>query len=138
MGTIQLYRLLDSLLDTRVVTSYAWKDIDVIPPGTLPPQALLLALTPLVDERTVGALLDVRGRGFDVAVLELDPVAMVAPRPDELGRLAHRLWLLQREALRERFRAAGIPIASWNEERPLEAALEEVAASRRHAGRVRA
>jgi len=137
-GTIQLYRLLDSLLDTRVVTSYAWKDIDVIPTGTLPPQALLLALTPLVDERTTGALLDVRGRGFDVAVLELDPVAMVAPRPDEPGRLAHRLWLLQREALRERFRAAGVPIASWNEERPLEAALEEVAASRRHAGRARA
>ena len=101
-------------------------------------RATLDDLTPLVDERTVGALLDVRGRGFDVAVLELDPVAMVAARPDELGRLAHRLWLLRREALRERFRAAGIPIASWNEERPLEAALEEVAASRRHAGRVRA
>jgi uncharacterized protein (DUF58 family) len=138
MGTVQLYRVLDSLLDTRVVASYAWKGIDVIPTGTLPPQALLLALTPLVDERTVGALLDVRGRGFDVAVLELDPVPMVAPRPDELGQLAHRLWLLQREVLRERFRAAGIPIASWSEERPLEAALEEVTAARRHAARVRA
>jgi uncharacterized protein (DUF58 family) len=138
MGILQLYRLMDSLLDTQVVASYAWKGIDVIPTGTLPPKALLLALTPLVDERTVGALLDVRGRGFDVAVIELDPVAFVVERPDERGELAHRLWLLQREALRERFRAAGIPIASWNEQRPLEGALEEVRSSRRHGARVRA
>jgi len=137
MGVVQLYRVMDSLLDTRVVASYAWKGIDVIPTGTLPPKALLLALTPLVDERTIGALLDVRGRGFDVAVIELDPVAFVAPRPDERGELAHRLWLLQREALRERFRAAGIPIATWNEQRPLDSALEEVRSSRRHGARVR-
>ena len=109
----------------------------MIPSGTLPPKALLLALTPLVDERTIGALLDVRGRGFDVAVIELDPVPFVRARPDEEGELAHRLWLLQREALRESFRAAGIPIASWNEQRPLEAALEEVRSSRRHGARVR-
>jgi uncharacterized protein (DUF58 family) len=138
MGVVQLYRFMDSLLDTRVVASYAWKGIDVIPTGTLPPRALLLALTPLVDERTVGALLDVRGRGFDVAVIELDPVPFVAPRPDERGALAHRLWLLQREVLRERVRAAGVPIATWNEQRPLEGALEEVRSSRRHVGRLRA
>jgi uncharacterized protein (DUF58 family) len=138
MGTTQLYRLLDSLLDTRVVASYAWKGIDVIPAGTLPPKALLLALTPLVDERSIGALLDVRGRGFDVAVIELDPVPFVEVRRDEQGELAHRLWLLQREALRERFRAAGVPIATWNDQRPLEGALEEVRSSRRHMGRERA
>jgi uncharacterized protein (DUF58 family) len=138
MGVVQLYRLMDSLLDTRVVASYAWKGIDVIPSGTLPPKALLLALTPLVDERTIAALLDVRGRGFDVAVIELDPVPFAAARPDERGELAHRLWLLQREALREHFRAAGIPIATWNEQRPLEGALEEALSYRRHAARVRA
>jgi uncharacterized protein (DUF58 family) len=138
MGIAQLYRLLDSLLDTRVVASYAWKDIDVIPAGTLPAKALLLALTPLVDERTISALLDVRGRGFDVAVIELDPVPFAAPRPDERGQLAHRLWFLQREALRERFRAAGIPIATWSEERPLEGVLEEVRSWRRRSVRARA
>jgi len=82
MGTVQLYRVMDSLLDTRVMTSYAWKGIDVIPTGILPPKALILALSPLLDERTLGALLDVRGRGFDVAVIELDPVDLVEPRAD--------------------------------------------------------
>ncbi len=138
MGATQLYRLMDSLLDTRAVASYAWKGIDVIPTGILPPKALLLALSPLVDERTVAALFDVRGRGFDVAVIELDPVPFVEPRRDERGALAFRLWLLQRDALRERFRSAGIPVATWNETRPLEAALEEVRLSRRHGARARA
>ncbi len=138
MGATQLYRLMDSLLDTRAIASYAWKGIDVIPTGILPPKALLLALSPLVDERTVAALFDVRGRGFDVAVIELDPVPFVEPRRDERGALAFRLWLLQRDALRERFRSAGIPVAIWNETRPLEAALEEVRLSRRHGARARA
>jgi uncharacterized protein (DUF58 family) len=138
MGTTHLYRLMDSLLDTRVITSYAWKGIDVIPTGILPPKALLLALSPLLDERSIGALFDVRGRGFDVGVIELDPVGLVRARADERGELAHRLWLLQRAALRERFRSAGIAIATWSRERPLEAALEEVRASRRHVAHVRA
>src|SRR6266511_1305257 len=36
MGTIQHYRILDALLDTEIVLSYYWKDIDVIPRRTLP------------------------------------------------------------------------------------------------------
>ena len=43
-GLTQLYRIVDSLLDTEIVLNYAWKDIDVIPPRTLPPKALVIAL----------------------------------------------------------------------------------------------
>lgn len=133
VGMIQLYRLMDSLLDTRVVSSYAWKGIDVIPRGSLPAKALLLALSPLLDPRTIAALLDVRGRGFDVAVVELDPLAMVPSRGDERGEMAYRLWGLERDAMRARLQVAGIPVAGWNDERPLEAVLEEVRSSRRSA-----
>ena len=45
-GPVQLYRIVDSLLDAEILLSYAWKDIDVIPTRTLPPRALVLALTP--------------------------------------------------------------------------------------------
>ena len=137
MGSVHLYRLMDSLLDTRVVPSYAWKGIDVIPAGILPPQALVVALTPLLDERSIAALVDVRGRGFDLAVIEVDPVGLVDARADDRGRLAHRLWLLQRESLRESFRSEGIAIATWRPGEPLEAAVEEVRASRRRFARVR-
>ncbi len=51
-GLVQRYRLVDALLETGVEFSYAWKDVNVIPARTLPPGALVIALTPLLDERT--------------------------------------------------------------------------------------
>jgi uncharacterized protein (DUF58 family) len=62
-GAGQLYRIVDAMLDTQIVLSHAWKNVDVIPMGTLPPHALVIALTPLLDDRSANALLDVRGRG---------------------------------------------------------------------------
>jgi uncharacterized protein (DUF58 family) len=132
-GTTQLYRVIDSLLDTQIVLNYAWKDIDVLPPRTLPPKALVFGLTPLLDDRAARALLDLRGRGFDLVVVEISPRPFFdAPRND-LERLAHRLWTLRREALRGRFAAAGVPIATWDDERPLAQAIEEVTTFRRSA-----
>src|SRR5439155_1333429 len=48
-GLAQLYRMVDALLDTEIWLNYAWKDLDVVPARTLPPQALVIALTPLLD-----------------------------------------------------------------------------------------
>ena len=80
-GLVQLYRVVDSLLDTEIILNYAWKDIDILPRRTLPPKALVLALTPLIDERAVGALLDLRARGFDLAIIEVSPCRSPPPAP---------------------------------------------------------
>ena len=69
----------------------------------------MVALTPLLDERAVGALLDLRARGFDLAIVEISPVPFTVPGEDELERLAHRLWRLRREALRAQLRAGRRP-----------------------------
>jgi uncharacterized protein (DUF58 family) len=137
-GTTQLYRIVDSLLDAEIVLSYAWKDLDIIPPRTLPPRALVIALSPLLDERAVGALLDLPGRGFDLAVLELSPFPFVPEGETDVKRLAYRLWRLRREALRTKYAALGVPIVEWREGVPMEAVVEEVRAFRRHARVVRA
>ena len=138
MGLAQRYRIVDALLETEVVFNYAWKDVSIIPNRMLPPQALVLAVTPLLDERSVTALLDLRARGHDLAVVEVSPVPFAAPGDSELEQLAHRLWLLHREELRARYEALGVAVASWREDLPLEAALEGVRAYRRHARFVRA
>ena len=137
-GTTQLYRIVDSLLDAEIVLSYAWKDLDVIPPRTLPPRALVIALSPLLDERAVGALIDLRARGFDLAVVELSPFPFVPEGETETKRLAYRLWRLRRNALRSKYAALGVPIVEWHEGVPMEAVVEEVRAFRRHARVVRA
>jgi uncharacterized protein (DUF58 family) len=132
-GPLQLYRIVDAVLNTEVVLNYAWKDVDVIPRRVLPPQALVVALTPLLDERATEALLDLRARGFDLTVVEISPVPFVEPGRGQTAEVAWRLWTLRREAARARFERTGVPVASWDEHVPLAAALEEVTAFRRHA-----
>jgi uncharacterized protein (DUF58 family) len=131
MGERQLYRIVDALLESEVVVNYAWRDVSLIPRGTLPPQALVLCLTPLLDERAAVALLDLHARGFDLGVVEVSPLGLVEPGRSEAERLAYRIWRLRREAARSRLLRSGIPIATWDEERPLALALEEVRRFRR-------
>jgi uncharacterized protein (DUF58 family) len=137
-GMAQLYRVLDSLIDAEIMLSYAWKDLDVIPSRTLPPRALVLAISPLLDERAVGALLDLRARGFDLVVIEVSPFPFLDEGETETERLAERLWRLRREALRSRYFALGVPVVEWQEGTPLEGLVEEVRGFRRHARVVRA
>jgi uncharacterized protein (DUF58 family) len=137
-GLVQLYRIVDALLDTEIVLNYAWKDVDLLPPRTLPPKALVVALTPLLDERAARALLDLRARGFDLAIVEVSPVAFAPPGPEETDELAHRLWLHGRAALRWQYESAGVPVVEWHDGVPLAVPLEEVAAYRRHARLARA
>jgi uncharacterized protein (DUF58 family) len=132
-GLVQLYRIVDSLIDTEISLSYAWKDVDVIPARTLPPKALILALSPLLDERAVATLLDLRARGFDLAVVDVSPVPFAPPGRSESERLAHRLWLLKREVLRAQYQQVGVPVVEWREGEPLAGAIEEVVGFRRFA-----
>jgi uncharacterized protein (DUF58 family) len=137
-GTTQLYRIADSLLQMDVVQSFASRNLDVLPPRTLPPKALVLALTPLLDARSTGSLLDLRARGFDLVVVEVSPVPFVQPARDELSQLAYRLWRLSREALRARYERAGIPVVAWEDGASLDAVIEEVRSYRRYARPARA
>jgi uncharacterized protein (DUF58 family) len=132
-GVLQLYRIVDAALDSRIVLKYAWRNLDVVPRRTLPPHALVLAVSPLLDERATSALLDLRARGFDLAVIEVSPVEYVAPGPSESDRVGHRLWTLKREAQRTRYERAGVPVAIWSEDTSLAGALEEVKSFRRYA-----
>lgn len=132
-GIVQRYRIVDALLDAEILLSYAWKDIDVVPRRTLPPQALVVALSPLLDERALVALADLRRRGFDVAVIEISPVPFAPAESGEVDPLVERLWLLRRAARRTAFHSLGMPVVEWREGRSLQSAIEEVAAFRRAA-----
>ena len=96
MGLTQRYRIVDALLESEIVFNYAWKDVSIIPARTLPAQALVLAVTPLLDDRAVEALVDLRARGYDLAIVEVSPVPFAVPGDDEVDALAHSQWLLRR------------------------------------------
>lgn len=132
MGTTQRYRLVETMLETGVAPTYTWRDVNLIPARILPTASLVIGLTPLVDPRFIASLEDLRGRRFDVAAIEVDPVPLVTPGPSETDKLAHRLWLLEREVLRAQLVALGIGVATWGGT-DLDTVLEEVRTYRRYA-----
>lgn len=132
-GMRQLYRIADSLLQMDIVLNFAVKGVDVLPPRSLPPKALVLALSPLLDTRSASAILDLRARGFDLVVIETSPVPFVDPGEGELADLSYRLWQLTRESLRARYEAASVAVVEWREGEPLQVPFEEVVSFRRHA-----
>ena len=132
-GLVQHYRLVDALLETRVRFSYAWKDVNVIPARTLPPRALVVALTPRLDARAVGALLDLQARGHDLAVVEIAADRFAEPGEGELDDLAWRIWNLRREAIRAQLHSRGVAVSTWSDDEPLDPHLEEVRSFRRQA-----
>lgn len=131
-GPVQRYRLVEAMLETRIDFSYAWKGVESIPARALTPGALVLAVTPLIDERSVAALLDLRRRGHDVAVVEVDPDPFIAEPADDDEASARRLWRLRRDALRSSFRRAGIAVQPYAPGTPLAATVEGVRSFRRH------
>jgi uncharacterized protein (DUF58 family) len=133
MGTVQLYRIVDALLDTQVILSYYWSDLDRIPRRTLPPNAIVIALSPLLDARSVDALLDLRARGHDLCVIDVSPVPFARRAAGGVDAIAYDVWILRRDALRHRLQRAGVAVAEWRDDVPLQATLEEVRAFRRHA-----
>ena len=131
-GERQLYRITDALLASDARRSFWWKDLTHVPLRLLPARALVLGITPLLDARGVGALLDLRARGHDVAVVEVSPTPHVRSDESDAGRLARRLWQLQRDALRARFESLGVAVANA-EGTSLDLVMEEVIAFRRQA-----
>ena len=137
-GRAQDYRIADALITSEVTLSYALKDVDVLPRRTLPPQALVVALSPLLDERSMRALGDLRARGFDLAVVDVSPLPFVTLPPGSPDALALRLWPLWRDALRFGYERLGVPVVEWRQGEPLAQAIEEVIAFRRYARRASA
>jgi uncharacterized protein (DUF58 family) len=124
-GRPQLQRVLDTLLSASVVFTYVNRDLDLVPPRILPPQALVVALSPLLDRRFVRAATDLAARGFDLLVIAVSPIpsARAAVRRSRVADLAARLWALERRAELDEYRRRGLTIVEWDGLAPLEAAL---------------
>jgi uncharacterized protein (DUF58 family) len=134
LGPRHFQRVVEALLDTQVVASYAWRDIDVFPSRVLPPSATIVALSPLLDARGVGALADLHHRGFDVVVLAIAPERFMAIS-GQFDPLALRFWSLLRLARRRSLQRAGMIVLEWPQGVDLETLLAQAREYRRFARR---
>jgi uncharacterized protein (DUF58 family) len=137
-GAAQLHRILDTLLNTRAVPPARDEQPPIhIRTRTIPPQALVLALSPLLENAILDALLELRGRGFDVAVVEIPALPYLELREEE-ATVAARFFELERDLLRSSLRARGIAVTGWTEGGSLEATIRAMEEFRRRARVVRA
>lgn len=123
--------LVEGLLPAATHFSYVVPQLERLPARILPPQALVIALTPLLDGRFVKAVIDLAARGFDVIVLAVSPIE---PTRRVLGRaalddLACRLWAMEWQTRLDGLRRRGLAIVEWHPETPLEAVLAPLSAA---------
>jgi uncharacterized protein (DUF58 family) len=124
--------LAEGLLPAATHFSYVVPQLDRLPSRVLPRQALVMAITPLLDDRFVTAVLDLMSRGFDVIVLAVSPTE---PTKRALGHssrddIACRLWAVEWRERTDVLRRRGLTLLEWHAEMPLEAALAPLARSR--------
>lgn len=121
--------LVEGLLPAATHFSYVVPQLDRLPPRILPRQALVIALTPLLDERFVKAVIDLAARGFDVIVLAVSPIE---PTRRVLGsslldEAACRLWTMEWRVKVDELRQRGLAIVEWRPDTSLEATLAPLA-----------
>lgn len=114
-GARHQHRVEAALIASQAAVSAAWRDLRIVPPRTLPAHALVVALTPLREERTVGALHDLLARGRQLAVID---VAERLPGEAEpmIDPLVARLERLVRESEHARLRRLGATVVVWHGE----------------------
>ena len=115
LGRRQVYRIIDSMLASERGAAGPAQGTSMrrLPRAALPPGALVVVFSPLLDQRFVETLRDMRERGFTmlvVDVLNADPPV----RPRSTDRMARRIWRMEQEAIRFSLRELGVPVVHWD------------------------
>jgi uncharacterized protein (DUF58 family) len=84
-----------------------------LPRAALPPGALVLAFSPLLDQRFIETLRDLRERGHVVLVIDVLNGLPTAGR-GSLARLGRRFWRMEQEAIRFSLHELGIGVLHWD------------------------
>jgi uncharacterized protein (DUF58 family) len=89
--------------------------------------ALVIILTPLLDDSLAGLAHSMRVAGIDLAMIEVDPIGFLAAPTNEARSLGRRVWRMERDRLRELLAGDGIPVAPWREGEPPDVPIARIA-----------
>jgi uncharacterized protein (DUF58 family) len=122
LGRTQLPRIVEMLMESRRSVGVLTPDLDLVPRQALPPGALVLMASPLLEERAVSVLTQLRDRGTPTVLLDVlgtDPPL----HPGPAGELAVRLWRVDRRAMLDRLTGIGVVVVPVADAADLAAAL---------------
>ena len=124
-GERQFYRIAEMVLSVRFHSDVT-PDLDRIPRTALPAGALVVLFSPLLDQRSLGAITDLRQRGFPVVVVDVLRAEPPGSARSRMSDLALRIWRLDRDTQRFGLESAGIPVISWPAGEELDAVMAPV------------
>jgi len=130
IGRRQFYRILDAMLTAG--DGFETTHGTLAPRAALPPGAIVVAFSTLLDTEFALALIDVRRRGHTVVAVD---VLEGAPFEEERDGLLARMWSLQRSFMYRDMRTIGVDVVSWRADSTLDQAMQLVPDHRRPARR---
>ena len=121
LGRRQVYKIIDTMLaaDAGYARGATFRRL---PRAALPPGALVVAFSPLLEQRFVEALRDMRERGFSLMVVDV----LNTEPPTRLSfadSAARRIWRMEQQAIRFSLRELGVPVVHWDGDAPLDLPL---------------
>jgi uncharacterized protein (DUF58 family) len=132
IGRRQFYRVLDAVLAAG--DEYENLTGTLAPRAALPPGAIVIAFSTLLDTEFALALIDLRRRGHTVVAVD---VLEGAPFPDVRDDLVARMWSMQRSFMYRDMATIGVDVVSWRGDATLDQAMHLVPDHRRRAPRRR-
>jgi uncharacterized protein (DUF58 family) len=133
-GSRQLFRIVEMAFGMRFFSEVA-PDLDRVPRMALPPRALVVLFSPLLDQRAISAVTDLRQRGVSLVVVDVLRYEPPADPRLPMSGLAVRLWRLDRTALRASLATLGVPVLTWDSGTGLEGAQMPLRGQRTGAAR---
>lgn len=138
VGLRQHRRILDTLSRVHVDVAGLGRRTRRPRPLRAGPGALVIVLTPLVDEEHTGFVLRLAAHGHSVIVVDcLPPDARIGRSDDPLVGLAWRLRQLERGLEIDRIRRLGLPVVPWRGPGSLDQVLRQLSARPRPRVRAR-
>ena len=126
IGRRQFYRILDAVL----IAGDGFENTPgtLAPRAAVPPGAIVVAFSTMLDTEFALALIDLRKRGHTVVAVD---VLEGAPFEEERDRLVARMWSLQRSFMYRDMGTIGVDVVPWRSDVTLDQAMQLVPDHRR-------
>jgi uncharacterized protein (DUF58 family) len=128
IGQRQFYRVLDTILGAG--DEFESTTGTLAPRTAIPPGAIVVGFSTLLDTEFALALIDLRRRGH--VVLAVD-VLQGSPFRTTHDPLVERMWALQRSAMYRDMGTVGVDVVAWQTDRSLDQSMRAVPDHRRPA-----
>ena len=126
IGQRQFYRVLDTVLAAG--DEFETTTGTLAPRAAIPPGAIVVAFSTLLDTEFALSLIDLRRRGHVVVAVD---VLQGSPFAAQQDPLVDRMWALQRSAMYRDMGTVGVDVVAWQTDRTLDQSMRAVPDRRR-------